>query len=229
MKSNKVLMLILCIVVCFVSCFSIGGNVLAATQKSDGKNMKKVLYYYGKKNYKKAKKYNKKISKTAHEACVSKMTKNMKKAYLKIVKRYRTDNLADTDYLSNKKYLWGYYLSDIDNDKKADLLLKIGTCEADVRLHVYRYRKGKAEKVGSVEAFHTYYYAYPNHSGILGYGGMMGEEWINKIVIKNGKLKSVKIGSRGVKEKWFGLRCQLKDHAYYDSYDKRLMDYKDLQ
>lgn len=87
----------------------------------------------------------------------------------------------------------------------------------------------KAVKVGSVGAFHTDYYAYPNHHGVLGYGGMMGEEWINLITIKNGKLKSVSIGSRGViGKKWFGLRCKLKDHSYYDSNNAHLVDCKDL-
>ena len=55
----------------------------AASEKSDGKNMKKVLDNYKKKNYSNAQKYANKLNKTAKEACVNKMSKDMKKAYKK--------------------------------------------------------------------------------------------------------------------------------------------------
>lgn len=53
------------------------GNVEAA---SDGTNMTKVLQYYAQKKYKKASKYSKKLSKTAKEACTSKISSKMKRA-----------------------------------------------------------------------------------------------------------------------------------------------------
>lgn len=223
-KNNKLLMLFLCSVLCVMSIFSVTANVSAATEKSDGKNMKKVLYYYGKKEYQAARKYNKKISKVAKEACVTNMTLGMKKAYRNVVKRYKVNTS------SKQKYIWAYYLTDIDNDNKADLLVKAGTCETDVKLYVYQYKKGKARKTGSVDAFHTDYYAYPNHKGVLGYGGMMGEEWIRLLTVSNGKLKEKLIGSRGTDKYWFSLRCKLNGHiSYNESTEKYEVVYNDLR
>ena len=115
-------------------------SVQAATAKSDGQNMEKLLKYYGKNKISKAKKYNKKLNAYAKEACVKKMSSKMKKAYKKIVKKWPVDAPTGTDYL------WGYYLTDIDNDKKADLLVQVGTCEADARTHVYKYKNGKVSE-----------------------------------------------------------------------------------
>ena len=178
--------------------------ICAASEKSDGENMEKVLKYYKTKQFEKAIQYSKKLSKTAREACVSDMSAEMKKAYLKIVKKYKADSSDDAEYL------WDYYYSDVDNDKKADLLLKYGSCEGDVKLYVYQYKAGKAKKIGSVEAFHTSYYAYPNHKGVIGYGGMMGKEWVRLITIKDGKLKEKTIGTHTTDEDYFNLRCILK-------------------
>ncbi|HBI63353.1 MAG TPA: hypothetical protein DDY31_19435 [Lachnospiraceae bacterium] len=224
-KNNKFLVLFLCSVLCMISVFSVTVNVSAATEKSDGRNMKKVLYYYGKKEYKTARKYNKKISKVAKESCVANMTPRIKKAYKNVVNRYK---LFDVN-LSSQKHIWAYYLTDIDNDRKVDLLVKAGSCEADVKLYIYQYKNGKAKKIGAVDAFHTYYYAYPNHKGILGYGGMMGKEWIRLITVSNGKLKEKQIGSRGIKKHWFNLRCELNGHISYNDYTEEYeVDYKDL-
>ena len=209
------------VIVSFMCVFSVNKDVLAATQKSDGQNMKKVLYYYGKKKYQTAQKYNKKISKTARETCVAKMSSNMKEAYRKVVKKF------GVDYSSGKKHIMEYYLSDIDNDKKADLMVKAGTCAADETLYVYQYKKDTAKKIGAVGASHTDYYAYPNHKGILGYGGMMGGEWITLVTIQRGKAKSKFVGSREIEENWFNLRCSLKSHVSYNDGDI-IVDYGDL-
>ena len=47
--------------------------IFAASEKSDGENMEKVLKYYKTKQFEQAIQYSKKLSKTAREACVSDM------------------------------------------------------------------------------------------------------------------------------------------------------------
>lgn len=194
----------------------------AASEKSDGKNMKKVLDNYKKKNYSNAQKYANKLNKTAKEACVNKMSKGMKKAYKKVVKKYPT---SYTSY--NKPYLWGYYLTDIDNDKKADLIVQVGTCEADARAYVYQYKKGKAIKVATLAGGHVSYYAYPKHKGIVIQSAHMGYESISVVTIKNGKVTTQSIGSRDLNNKknqnYLSLGCWLDNHIKYESY-KRSVD-----
>lgn len=192
---------------CITAIFSHSFYAGAATTKSDGKNMIKVLKYYGQKKYSLAQKYSKKLSATAKEPCVSKMSSKMKKAYYKVVKQYSTDNS------SGKAYIWGYYLTDIDNDKKTDLIVKVGSCEGDCRFYVYQYKKGKAGKIGSVAAVHAEVYAYPNHNGVVIYGGVTQSEWISMLTIKKKKLKVKSIGSRQDVYPYFNLRCQLNSHV----------------
>lgn len=197
----------------------------AATAKSDGKNMEKVLKYYSQNKFSKAKKYNKKISATTKEACVKKMSSKMKKAYKKVVKKW------PVNYTYTKDYLWGYYLTDIDNDKKAELIVQVGTCEADVRIHVYKYKKGKAVKIGSMSAGHTSFHAYPNHKGVILYWGHMGYESISVLTIKSGKLSGKEIGSRDLNKSgnWLNLKGALDDHISYDSNYNRTLDLSDLK
>lgn len=193
--------------VCITTVFSHASYAGAASAKSDGKNMKKVLKYYGQKKYSLAQKYNKKLSATAKEPCVSKMSAKMKKAYYKAVKQYSTDSS------SGKPYIWGYYLTDIDNDKKADLIVKAGSCEGDCMFYVYQYKKGKARKIGLADAVHAEVYAYPNHNGVLIYGGVTQYEWISMLTVKKGKLKVKSIGSRENVYPYFGLRCAVSSNA----------------
>ena len=46
-----------------------------------------------------------------------------------------------------QKHIWAYYLTDIDNDRKVDLLVKAGSCEADVKLYFYQYKNARQWKV----------------------------------------------------------------------------------
>lgn len=176
---QKLVVLVLTMSFLFCASFS----VQAASERSDGKNMERVLKYYKQGKYSKAKKYNRKLSKNAKEACVKKMSSKMKKAYRKIVKKWPVEN----DWYSDEDYLWGYYLTDIDNDKKAELLVEIGTCEADVRVLVYKYKGGKAVRIGKFYTGHSALYAYPNHKGIVLGWGHMGVESFSVVTIKNKK------------------------------------------
>lgn len=221
--NKKVFIVLACLLLCVSNIVECGGIALAATEKSDGRNMQKFLTCYSKRQYKKAENYNKKISKIAHEKCVSKMTVSMKKAFLRVVKKYKLKSAP------GEKYLWGYYLTDIDNDKKVDLLIKSGSCEGDVRFYLYQYNGGKAKQVASVEAFHTDCYAYPNHKGIVGYGGMMGEEWVWLIKLEGGKMKVKKIGLRAVDASaYLDMHGSLDAHIRHAGQGSSMVDYSDL-
>ncbi len=215
----------LLIALLFVS-FVLGSGVTAqaASEKSDGKNMKKVLSNYKKKKYKTAAKYSKKLNKYAKEACVKKMSKGMKKAYKKVVKKFplESDSYSEPD-------LWGYYLTDIDNDKKVDLIVQIGTCEADARAYVYQYKKGKAVKVATLAGGHVAYYAYPKNNGIVMQWAHMGYESISVAKLKKGKVTTQEFGSREINyqkgESYLELGCKLDDHISYGTSYKREIDW----
>ena len=131
-KTRKVLALGLMMTILFT-------NNSVSNAASYGSAMEKTLKYYRQGKYSKAETYNKKLPKVITENCVKKMSSKMKRAYLKVVKKYPTDYSS-----TSGKYMWDYYLSDIDNDKKTDLLIHYGSCEADVKLIVFQYKKGKA-------------------------------------------------------------------------------------
>ncbi len=218
-KSIRVLAAVVAVIL-FFNGLANNVNVSAASVSSDTKNIEKVLKYYKKGQYKKAQKYNKKLSKIVKEKCVKKMPAKIKKAYRKIVKSYNTDNSL------GKKYISGYYLTDIDNDNVAELIIRAGSSEADARFYVYDWKKGKVKKIGSVEALHSAVYAYIGHKGFIIYGGLQQSEWIKTVTIKNGKLKVKKVGERDNANSYFSLRCGLADHVLYA--DGYRIDYSDL-
>ena len=192
-KSIRILAAVVAVIL-FFNGLANNVNVFAASVSSDTKNIEKVLKYYKKGQYKKAQKYNKKLSKIVKEKCVKKMPAKIKKAYRKIVKSYNTDNSL------GKKYISGYYLTDIDNDSVAELIVRAGSSEADARFYVYDWKKGKIKKIGSVEALHSEVYAYIGHKGFIIYGG---------------ELKVNIIGEREDADPHFGLRCGLDNHTLY--------------
>ena len=197
-KSIRILAAVVAVIL-FFNGLANNVNVFAASVSSDTKNIEKVLKYYKKGQYKKAQKYNKKLSKIVKEKCVKKMPAKIKKAYRKIVKSYNTDNSL------GKKYISGYYLTDIDNDSVAELIVRAGSSEAEARFYVYDW-------IG--------------HKGFIIYGGLQQSEWIKTVTIKNGKLKVKKVGERDNANPYFSLRCGLADHALYTGGYR--IDYSDL-
>lgn len=193
------------------------------TQASDGKNMEKVLKNYKAGKYKAAKKYNKKMNASAKEKCVKKMSEKHKAAFKKTVRKWENKE-TEAGY----SYLIDYYLTDMNNDKKADLLILKGTCEADTMLVVYMYKNGKSKKVGAIGAGHASFHAYPNHNGIVMHYAHMGWEAMYKITYKKGKLKSTELGYRETNH-YFNLRCDLKGAVSYDDDYNRHISYEALQ
>lgn len=197
-------------------------NAAQASVKSDADNM---LKYYKKGNISKAKQYNKKLPKNASKTCIKKLSKNAKNAYKKTVKKYKINAPL------GKEYLWGYYLVDMDGDKKAELLVQHGTCEADVRTTIYTYKSGKVKKITETYSGHEGYYAYPGHAGVICVFGHMGYENVATMVIKKGKAVVKSYGGRDLNKggNYFPFKQALYSHIKYDKNYKSSVDYKDLQ
>lgn len=199
-------------------------GVANASTKSNAEN---VLKYYQKGNISKAKKYNKQLAKEQSKTCIKKLSKKAKAAYKKVVKKYK----LDIDTTSKQGYLWGYYLVDMNGDKKAELLVQHGTCEADVRTTIYTYKGGKAEKIAETFSGHTGYYAYPGHSGVICVWGHMGYESVSTMAIKNGKIETKSYGGRDLNNggDWFPFKQALYGHIKYSKDYKSSLDLEDLQ
>lgn len=154
------------------------------------------------------------------------MSKKMKAAYRKKVQSYPT---TTTSY-SKKAFIWDYYLTDINKDGKAELLIKSGTCEADVKTEVFQYKNNKLKKTAVFYCAHSSFYHYSN--GILMYTAHMGYESVSQIYFKNGKLQDAEITLHDTKGKPYQiiLPYSLKSHVKYSSdYSRKWMDLKDLR
>lgn len=217
----------------FIAGLSFASPSQTLTANAAKPNMKKVVNLYTKKKYKKAEKLAKKLPKTANEKAVRKMSSKMKKAYLKKVKAYRK-NTGSFPY--GGSYLWDYYLSDIDKNGVPELLLRYGSCEADVRLLVFTYKKGKAVKIGEAYCSHSSFYAYPSGNGLIVHSGHMASEYVRKLSVSNGKLKISKIGSERFvdfqkpNQTYMIFPYALKSHVSYDpiTYEQHI-SYSDLK
>lgn len=178
-----------------ISIINISNEKVAASQKS---NMKKVLKYYKAKKYKKAKKYAKKLPRYANEKCVRNISKKMKRAYN--AKFNKLGKKAETSFFT-----------DVNNDKKADMLVLYGTCEADYTIRLYMYKNGKVVYKAKTGGGHSTFKAYPNHKGFIRHYGHMGYESLSVIKYKHGKLVEKMYGSRDVGNgSYLKLGCMLK-------------------
>ncbi|MEY8431067.1 hypothetical protein AALC75_11130 [Lachnospiraceae bacterium 48-42] len=204
-------------------------SVVQASARSNAAN---VLKYYKKGDISKAKKYNKKLAKKASKSCIKKLSKKAKAAYRKAVSSYSFNQGRST-----MKSLWGYYLADLDGDKKAELMVRHGTCEADVQTTVYKYKNGKAKRIGTIYSGHTTYYDYPGNAGVISVEGHMGYEAVSTLSMKGRKLKQKNYGARDLNKTftsskgadWFPFRQQLDDHIKYDAKYHASLILKDLK
>lgn len=154
---------------------------------SDSSNVTKMLTAYKKHQYKTAEKYAKKIKSTKSDSSEKKMTVSMTKAYANV--------LLNT----SKKFIWdGAYFVDMDGDNKAEMILPHGTCEADAVAYVYKYKSGKAVKVGKFNYGHTMLVNYPGHKGVICMTAHMGYEKIFTVCLKNGKISYTNYGNRDI-------------------------------
>lgn len=179
----------------FISITNISNENVAASQRS---NMKKVLKCYKAKNYKKARKFAKKLPKYANEKCVRNISKKMKRAY-------------NAKFNKLGKKAEASFFTDVNNDKKADMLVLYGTCEADYTIRLYMYKNGKVVYKAKTGGGHSTFKAYPNHKGFIRHYGHMGYESLSVIKYKRGKLVEKIYGSRDVGNgSYLKLGCMLK-------------------
>ena len=155
--------------------FTLGGMSSHASTKS---NMDKMVNNFCKAKYKKARKYNNKLPRYASESCVNKLPVKMKTAYRNTAKR-----------ISKKYGNVTYYLTDMDNDKKAELIINYYHGRDGLYM-VYDYKGGKAVKLGSMhnDGFDKPV-SYPGHKGLLMSFERKGIA-LYLYTFKNGKTKS---------------------------------------
>lgn len=199
------------------------GMCITTEAASKKETYKKAVKYIKARQYNKAQKNFDKLPDGANEACIKKMSSKMKKAYRNVVKKYAGNKAS-----SFKPTLWGYYLTDINKDKKPELILKYGTCEADVKAIVYSYSKGKAKKVGSFKCGHSSFYYYPLGNGFVMQESIQSYEEISIVKMVNGKLKSTILKKFAMTKKYMSISYKLKDHTSWGANHKWLLDYRPL-
>ena len=169
-------------------------------------NMFRFLRYYKAHDYTNARKYFNKMSEYTVEKCARKLSSKRKKAYKKIIKKFKKYEFG------HDKYLNDYYYTDIDNNGNAELILVTGTT-AWQRMWVYKYKKGKAVKIASKGIYHQTLYSYPGHKGIVSIHCLDFGENVGVIYLSKGKLKYKSYGSRNLYENdYFYGHGMLKGH-----------------
>ena len=84
---------------------------------------------------------------------------------------------------------WYYTLYDIDKDGVPELIVKIGTCEADYRGEIYTFSNGRAQFVcDDLGLGHSGLYTDPGRNGLILMGGHMGYAWAERLCLENGSL-----------------------------------------
>lgn len=217
MKKILASLLTLCIVL------TLFATPVSASAASDSSNLDNVLKYYKKNDIKKANAYNKKLPYYANESCVKKMSSKMKKEYKKALKGYR---LYDRRY--SRKCLDGLYFSDIDNDKKAEMILTYGSCNANRVMIIYKYVNGRAKKVAQERiGWLKNFIGYPGHKGILAVGICKGYQQVRRLTVSGKHIKDTTLISRSVPNnaKEFPFRYKLKKYLKYNK--KTHKDYID--
>ncbi|SDB25127.1 hypothetical protein [Eubacterium oxidoreducens] len=199
-----------------------------AAGSSSGKLMKQYVTAYKAGKFSKAKKLSSKMKSTVVEPATKKMSKKMKKAYKAKVKSYvKKYGMFDVD--SSSEYVWGYYLSDLNNDGKTELVISYGSCEADARMDVFTYKKGKAVKVNkeTIACGHCTFHAYPNHKGMIVSQAHMGGESVSIMkMTEKGKIKITVLNSRSNLEEYTLPQMYLSGHISYDSNYNEKISYK---
>ncbi|MCR5666282.1 MAG: hypothetical protein K6G01_05580 [Eubacterium sp.] len=212
-----------------VMVLSVAPQTTMATGSSSGKLMKQYVTAYKAGKFSKAKKLSNKMKSSVVEPATKKMSKKMKKAYKAKVKSYVKKYGISFDVDSGSEYVWGYYLSDLNNDGKTELVISYGSCEADARMDVFTYKKGKAVKVNkkTLSCGHCSFHAYPNHKGMIISMAHMGGESVSIMkMTKKGKIKITVLNSRSDLEEYTLPQMYLSSHISYDSNYNAKISYK---
>ena len=191
---------------------------------SAGDNVSQIIYYLRQGNVSQAQTYNQRLPETAkRESCVRNMSKAMKAAYRKEVKAWE-----DVTQYGNYVF-YNYWLTDIDNDGSAELLIDLAPDYASAATHVYKYQGGQLKEIGTFSG-NEIPHAYPSHNGIVTEGGKMGYNWLTLITIEDGKLVTDQLITYGDGnlDQYFNMRNRLRSHAKWNG-ERYVPDYDDLR
>ena len=84
---------------------------------------------------------------------------------------------------------WCYTLYDIDKDGVPELIVKMGTCEADYHGALYTFADGQALLVtDEIGLGHSSFYTDPGENGIILMQGHMGYAWAGRLRLENASL-----------------------------------------
>lgn len=86
------------------------------------------------------------------------------------------------------QYSCSYSVFDIDKDGTPELFLKVGTCEADYQLKLYRYANGTADCFATLWASHAVFCGLGDQKAFLIDSGRQGYEVVTKYSYANGEL-----------------------------------------
>ena len=158
------------------------------------------------------------LPENAEESCVGTMTDAQKKAFREVVEKYPVETGADA---AEKPFLWGYYLTDVNNDGVCDLLVDYGTCEADRMCTVYTYLEDELFKYQETGSSHAVMGAYPNHDGFVVMTGHMGYETLTVACMAD--RESLEFPSYEIGDKdYIQIPYMLDPHISYESDDATL-------
>ena len=113
-----------------------------------------------------------------------KLSKKARSAYKKVLKSYR---LYDSDS-SDKAHLWNYFVKDLDGTGQPELCIYYGSCEADVRLRVYRFTGKKVKLVAQSPCSHGRWADIPNSTGVIYSYGHMGFQSVSVVTLVGNRL-----------------------------------------
>lgn len=93
-----------------------------------------------------------------------------------------------------------YGYSDVDKDKKPELIIRYGMSEQGSTIRIYQYKGGRYKKVkGSADGWHTGIYNYTSGNGLVLKDSMAADkvyERVRLVTLKKGRMKVKVIRNR---------------------------------
>lgn len=150
-------------------------------------SMDSILKLYAQKKYTEAQNMAYKLPTKASDGYASLEARN---AYRRKLVTY------DVNYLPKYDGVEAFYLTDINKDGTAELLLRHGVSEAGKTVDIWTYLNGNTVFCGSVYIGHSVLYAYPDGNGVVQVYNHMGREAISLITMEGTSVKTKEIGER---------------------------------
>ncbi|MCI7813968.1 MAG: fibronectin type III domain-containing protein [Lachnospiraceae bacterium] len=186
----------------------------------------KVLKLYQEKQYAEAQRIANMMPSQANEACVKNMPENIKKVYYNLANEY----YAKSGYF-DVTMMWGYFMTDINNDGVAELLIDSGMGTLSRTLKVYTYQNGKAVKVGEIVSGKRAFFAFQGANGLIVWELDNGVETIIKVILRNNTITSTYIGARPGMSNSTSIKLPYKVKYYANKFSggKQELDFSGLR